>query len=231
VEDSVSDAPNNPPGGQAPPPQGGQAPPPGQQPQPPQGGQAPPPGQQPQPPQGGQAPPPQGQAPAPAGGQPAANTAGQPGDLGTRILAKVIDSIIVGIVVGPLWAAISIGLAVAGLPCFFTRLLTYTMAAALYVGYFAFMESNKGQTVGKMLMKLEVRGPNGGHPTMEEAVKRNAYFGVLLIGIIPFVGWFLYPLAYLGAVIYLIVTINNNEQTRQGWHDDLAGGTWVLKTA
>ena len=143
----------------------------------------------------------------------------------------MIDSIIVGIVVGPLWAAISIGLAVAGLPGFFTRLLTYSMATALYIGYFAFMESNKGQTVGKMLMKLEVRGPNGGNPTMEEAVKRNAYFGVLLIGIIPFVGWFLYPLAYLGAVIYLIVTINNNDQTRQGWHDDFAGGTWVLKTA
>jgi uncharacterized RDD family membrane protein YckC len=216
----VSDAPNNPPGGQAPPPpQGGQAPPP-------QGGQAPPPGAQAPPPQ---AQPPAAQAPAP--GQPAASTAGQPGDLGTRILAKVIDSIIVGIVVGPIWAAVSIGFAVAGLPGFFSRLVTYALATALYIGYFAFMESNKGQTVGKMLMKLEVRGPNGGKPTMEEAVKRNAYFGTLLIGIIPFVGWFLYPLAYLGAVIYVIVTVNNNEQTRQGWHDDFAGGTWVLKTA
>ena len=230
----MSDAPNNPPGGQAPPPQGGQAPPPGQQPQPPQGGQAPPPGGQAPPPQGGQAPPPQAQPPAaqaPAGGQSAPNTAGQPGDLGTRILAKLIDVIIVGIVAGIIGFVVGILLAFSGLPGFLTRVVTAALGAVLYVGYFAFMESNKGQTVGKMLLKLQVQGPNGGNPTMEEAVKRNAYFALGLLGIIPLLGPLLSFFAWIGAVIYLIVTINNNEQTRQGWHDDFAGGTRVIKTA
>ncbi|TVR36451.1 MAG: RDD family protein, partial [Nitriliruptor sp.] len=194
----------------------------------------PPPGGQAPPPQGGQAPPPQGQPPAaqaPSGGQPAANTAGQPGDLGTRILARIIDQIVLMIVIVPAFFIVQVGLAVIGFPGILRNLVFYVAATALAIGYFAFMESNKGQTVGKMLMKLQVQGPNGGNPTMEEAVKRNGFYAVYLLGIIPFLGGFLSTLAWVGIIIYLIVTINNNEQTRQGWHDDFAGGTRVIKTA
>ena len=44
-------------------------------------------------------------------------------------------------------------------------------------------------------------------------------------------GWILQFIAMVGVIIYIIVSINNNDQTRQGWHDEFAGGTWVLKTA
>ncbi len=117
------------------------------------------------------------------------------------------------------------------LPNLLENVVDAIILTALYIGYLAFMESNSGKTLGKMIMKIEVRGPNGGPPTMEQAVKRNAYFGAALLGAIPFVGWILQFIAMVGVIIYIIVSINNNDQTRQGWHDEFAGGTWVLKTA
>ena len=51
--------------------------------------------------------------------------------------------------------------------CFSPRSST----AVLYVGYFAFFESYRGQTIGKQVMKLKVFGPDGAsNPTMEQAV-------------------------------------------------------------
>ena len=46
------------------------------------------------------------------------------------------------------------------------RLLVVTsiITTVLYLGYFAFMESTQGKTVGKMVMKLHVVGANGRKP-------------------------------------------------------------------
>ena len=231
----VSDAPNNPPsggppppGGQQPPPPGGAPPPGGQQPPPPGG--APPPGGQPPPSAGG--PPPPAQPPsAPQFQQPAAGIGG-PADLGTRILARLIDSILIAVVNAVLVTTLIFGVVFnAGTSGFgglgfggFSGwgLLSSVISAAIYVGYFAFMESSRGQTVGKMLLKLRTEGPNGGNPTMEQALKRNAW---MALSIVPIVG----GLLQLGAAIYIMVTINNNTATRQGWHDEFADGTRVIK--
>ena len=102
------------------------------------------------------------------------------------------------------------------------------VTAAITLAYFAFLESSRGQTVGKMLLKLETRGPTGGRPTMEQAVRRNAFTAIGVLGIIPFFG-FLAGLLSLAAVIMIAVTINKNTETRRGWHDDFAGGTTVVK--
>ena len=142
------------------------------------------------------------------------------------MLAKLIDGIAVAIV----YSILTIITAIT-LPNLLENVVDAIILTALYIGYLSYMESNSGKTLGKMLLKLEVRGPDGGPPTMEQAVKRNAYFATALFGVIPFVGWILQFVAMLGIIIYIIVSINNNNQTRQGWHDDFAGGTWVLKTA
>jgi uncharacterized RDD family membrane protein YckC len=177
------------------------------------------------------APPPSG-GPAPGPAAPQAGTGvGQPADLMTRFLAKLIDWVLVGVVIGVIIVPLTIGLAVSGagfgggfgfggfsLGGIITNVVLYGLA----VGYFAFLESNRGQTVGKMLLKLEVRGADGQYPSMEQALKRNAY---MLLGIVPFLG----GLAYLAATIYIAVTINNNATTRQGWHDEFAGGTSVIR--
>ena len=208
----VTEGPNVPPGGQPPPPSGAQPPPPG--------------GFQPPPPSGGQPPPPYAQQ------VPTAQTGiGQPADLLTRFLAKLIDSILLAlvsfVVVTTLIVSFIFSGAASGFGGFGTGfsgvgIFSSLLTAALYIGYFAFLESSRGQTVGKMLMKIEVRGPDGQRPTMEQAIKRNAYFA---LAIIPVIG----GLAQFGVMIYIAVTINSNVATRQGWHDQFADGTSVIK--
>jgi uncharacterized RDD family membrane protein YckC len=96
------------------------------------------------------------------------------------------------------------------------------VTTALAIGYYTLMEAQMGQTVGKMVMGLRTEGPDGKNPTMEEAAKRNAWY---VLGIIPLLGWLL----ELGAVIYIMITINQSPD-REGWHDQFAGGTRVVKT-
>jgi uncharacterized RDD family membrane protein YckC len=103
------------------------------------------------------------------------------------------------------------------------------LSTAIAVGYYSFMESSRGQTIGKMVLGLKVQNLEGQNPTMEQALKRNAYFAISLIGILPLLGGFIAGLASLAAVIYIAVTINNDTQWRRGWHDQFAG-TWVSKT-
>lgn len=93
--------------------------------------------------------------------------------------------------------------------------------AAVTVGYFAMMESSRGQTVGKMMMKLKTQGPDGGNPSLEMAVKRNIWYA---LSIIPVLGGF----AQLAATIYIAITISQSV-TNTGWHDTFAGGTRVVK--
>jgi uncharacterized RDD family membrane protein YckC len=170
-------------------------------------------------------------APPPPSGD-AAPTGEQPADLMTRFLAKLIDGILLMIVNFIIVTTLIFGVffstgmgsrggfmpfagfSVAGL-------IASVVTAVIWVGYFAFMESSKGQTVGKMLLKLEVRGPDGGNPSMEVAIKRNAW---MALSIIPFIG----GLAQLVVAIIIAVTINNSA-TNTGWHDEFAGGTSVIK--
>ncbi|MFU8841099.1 MAG: RDD family protein [Nitriliruptoraceae bacterium] len=153
----------------------------------------------------------------------------------TRFLAKLIDWVLLGIVLGIVWFAVFLGVILSsvstgrGLGSFLVNVLGAVVVTGIVVGYFAFLESSRGQTVGKMLLKLEVRGPSGGKPTMEEAVKRNAYNLLYLLNVIPFIGWLLSTLGLLGANIYIAVGINNDAATRRGWHDQFAGNTTVYK--
>ena len=176
---------------------------------------------------GGTPPPPPGGQPAPPGGTPQAGV-GEVADLGTRVIARLIDFILLWIVnVVVVFTVIMGALFGTGGGMFgggfgLSGIVGSIISAAIYVAYFALLESNRGQTLGKMLMKIKVEGPEGQLPTMEQAVKRNAW---LALAIIPIVGWLL----QLAAAIYIIVTINNNTQTRQGWHDEFADGTRVIK--
>ena len=219
-------------GGYAPPP------PPGNfQQQPPQGGyQAPPPppgGFQQQPPQGGY------QQPQQPGQQyaPMASKIGQPAELVDRFLARLIDYVILFvfnmIVVGFLIVSVIMGSSAGVLGMgggdFFAGVISSVLIAAIYLGYFAYMESSRGQTVGKMLMKLQTRGPSGGRPTMEQAIRRNIWVALGILGVIPLVGGLLAGLGQLAAMIMIAVGISGDTVGRRGWHDTFAGGTQVIK--
>lgn len=249
---SVPPIPPNPPhegdasfdaGGHAPPPPPGDVQQPAQDgQQPPQGGYQPPPppgGYQPQGPQAGypqQAPQPgsypqHGQQYAPAG-----SGIGQPAELLDRFLARLIDYVILFVfnmlIIGFLIIGVFMGSSagVLGMGGGYTAgLVSSVLFAAVNLGYFAYLESSRGQTVGKMLMKLETRGPGGGRPTMEEALRRNAWTALGVLGVVPFIGGLLASLASLAAMILIAVGISGDAAGRRGWHDGFAGGTQVIK--
>lgn len=220
---SPGDEPASP--GNPPPPSYGSPPPPppsGYPQQPPPYGAPPPSGYTQQPPYG--APPPSGYPQQPPYGAPA-NGVGQPGNLADRFLAKFIDALILGVVS----VIITIVLAFISDSWILTGFLSAVVTAALYLGYFGYLESSRGQTIGKQAMKLKVFGPDRvSNPTLEQAIRRNLYMGFGVLRIIPIVGGVLSGLAGLAAVIVVAVNINNDPQ-RQHWFDKFAGGTQVIK--
>jgi uncharacterized RDD family membrane protein YckC len=221
--------PNNPPqpGAYPPPPppppqygqqQGGYAPPPpppqyGQQ----QGGFPPPPpgGYPPPPAEGGYPPPPQYGA-APSYGYPGQGPVGgaQPGSLGIRFAARLIDSIIVSVVS---WI---IAFAVSGDSYVYVGGI---LAGLLTFGYFVGFEVSQGWTPAKKIFGLSVQGPGGApKPDFKQSAIRNSF---TLLPIIPFIGSLL---AFIAEIV-IAVTINSSP-TKQGKHDELAGGTQVIKS-
>lgn len=181
-------------------------------------------------PPGPPTPPPGGPTPPPAGGFPGGQPVGgqRPGELQNRAIARVIDHIIVGVIMMIAYfvflAIFATGITTSFGEYFIVWTLTGLVAAAIGLAYFAFLESNRGQTVGKMVMKLRTYGPDGvSNPTMEQALKRNAYVGLYALAIIPCIGWFIMP----AAAVYIAVTLNKDVPNHQGWHDRFAGGTQV----
>jgi uncharacterized RDD family membrane protein YckC len=206
-------------------PPAGSTPPPGEPTPPPPAASTPPPPAPAAPMNPGTYPPP----PPPAGatapvGAVGAYGPGQPGSLLDRFLARLIDFVIIGIVgviIGIVLGAISNSWLLA-------NLIDAVVTTVLYLGYFGYMESNRGQTIGKQIMKLRVQGPTGANPTMNEAIKRNIWLGAAILGIVPILGQLLGGLIELAAVILIAVNINSDPQ-RQHWFDKFAGGTKVIK--
>lgn len=171
--------------------------------------------------------------PPPASGGPGAAGTPRPAELTNRFLARLIDHVILGIVFVPIWIVIGIVIAV-GLDgfaaTFVANAIVGVLVAAIYVGYFAYLESSRGQTIGKMLMKLRTYGPDGvSNPTMEQAAKRSIYAGLSVLWIVPVLGQLVAGLGQLALMIYIAVTLNNDQPEHQGWHDKFAGGTKVLQ--
>jgi len=207
----------------------------GNQPPPPPGGYGGPP-----PPPGGYGGPPPG--PGGYGGVPQPNM-GQPrpGELLDRFLARLIDGVLLGVVFGILFGILGAILIVDasynsrtgefndGSTILFYIVFGVLLGAA-NMAYYGFLESSRGATIGKQLMKLKVVGPDGvSNPTLEQALKRNVFNAWPFAYIIPFVGPIIGGLAVLVGEIMIAVGINNDTARRQAWHDKFAGGTQVLK--
>ncbi|WP_264077698.1 RDD family protein [Mycolicibacterium houstonense] len=157
---------------------------------------------------------PGGGYPPPYGGQvPPPYTTQAAGGLVRRFFARVIDGILVGIV--------------AFFLSFITDSLSSYWVTGLFSGllmfvYFVGLEVATGATPGKKLLGLAVHGAgNTPKPTAKESAIRNAF---TLFPIIPFVG----GLLGIIAMIVIAVTISASA-TKQGKHDELAGGTQVVR--
>jgi uncharacterized RDD family membrane protein YckC len=179
------------------------------------------------PPPGNYPPPSYGQSYGPPGGAPGMppNAVGQPGSLVDRFVARFIDGLIVGVI----GIILNIVLGFISNSWILTGLISAVLTAALYLGYFAYFESTRGQTVGKQVMKLRTFGPDHvSNPTLEQAVRRNIFTAFSIAGVIPLVGGLIGWLAGVAAVILIVVGINSDPH-RQHWFDKFAGGTQVIK--
>jgi uncharacterized RDD family membrane protein YckC len=147
-----------------------------------------------------------GAYPPPPGGQ-------EPGGLALRFAARLIDGVLVAVVS---WILI-----------FATNTLSNFWVTGLFTGlltfiYFLAFETTQGWTPGKKVLGLSVHGPGGApKPSAQQSAIRNSW---TLLPIIPFIGGLLGVIA----IIVIAVTINGSP-TKQGKHDELAGGTQVVK--
>lgn len=147
---------------------------------------------------------------------------------GSRLGARIIDIVIIGVVfiiliiVG---VASAVGLAdgdstiteedtaAVGTIVAFTLL-----AVAISILYEVTMIATKGQTLGKMAVRIRVvRADNGLVPGWGKSIGR--WIIPAALNFIPFVGWLLALLVYVSLLW---------DKVRQGWHDK-AAGTLVIK--
>ena len=132
----------------------------------------------------------------------------EPGGIGPRIIARIIDVGLLVIVAVLLGVVLDFGL------------LWLVLYAALSYGYYVVMDTTRGATFGKKAMGLSIRGAAGGLPTPQEAAVREL---VTVVGAVPFIG----GLLSLAGWIAILVTTSQSP-TRQGIHDRMAGGTQVV---
>ena len=139
----------------------------------------------------------------------------RPGGLGIRFAARVVDGVLANI------AAFVLSLFMLGSDYWY--LTTGLFSGVLMFGYFVGFEVALGATPGKTLLHLAVRGPDGAaRPTAKQSAIRNAF---TLLAVLPYVGGLLALVAYL----VIAVTVQDSG-TKQGKHDEWAGGTQVVKT-
>lgn len=157
---------------------------------------------------GGYPPPQQGWGQPPAWGQ-------KPGGLGRRFWARLLDGVLVSIV--------AFFLSVFLFSDDYPFLVTGLFSGVLTYGYFVLFEVTQGATPAKRLLGLTVYGPDGvSKPTLGQSATRNAF---TLLAVVPYLG----PLLAFVAYVVIAVTISGSP-TKQGKHDELAGGTRVTRT-
>lgn len=171
--------------------------------------------------------------------QPPPSTTAVPADLAQRAVARLLDFILLAIVNAVIVNAVVAAVAGTNVALFggwgwgtgsswAANAITTATTTTLSLAYFTLMETTLGQTVGKMLLKIETRGPTGGDPTVFQALKRNAFLAIGYLGIVPFLD-LVSSLLSLVAVVAIAITINSDTTTRRGWHDRFAGGTMVVR--
>ncbi|MGD9958787.1 RDD family protein [Nocardioides sp.] len=154
-------------------------------------------------------------------------TGSRPAELLDRFVARLIDGVLLAVVWVILGVMVVGSVLLGGVNSYVAGAATTIILVALQMGYFIYLESTRGQTLGKMVMKLRVLGATGGNPTVEESARRNIWMALSILGVVPVIGLLSVP-AQIVAVIMIAVTINGDTVARLGWHDKFAG-TRVIK--
>jgi len=89
--------------------------------------------------------------------------------IGIRFVSLLIDSIIVGLIIGAVGGVIGFGAVAKGMVPWWLGIIYFV----IYIGYFTYLEGSQGQTVGKMITKIRVVGEDGKPIDMSQAFIRN----------------------------------------------------------
>lgn len=171
--------------------------------------------------------------PPPPPSEPTGPVVPRPAELLDRFLARLIDGILLAFVQFVIIGGVLVGAIVASgasdLVVWVGGAIATLVSLAVTLAYYVYFETSSGQTLGKLALKLKVTGPGGAKVTTEQSLRRNGFYFLNLIGLVPIIGGLIGGLATLAAVIYIAVTINGDVPLRQGWHDKFAGETYVTK--
>lgn len=235
MEPTPSEMPSGSPGAPPPPPPQAPAPPPPQAPAPPTY-QAPPPPSQP------------ANAAQPAWMQNLTSTApvAAPSglfyaDLPNRIIAYIIDIILIGIVglivgaiTGSFMPVVSFDLVNGFHYNYLAAIINAIVSAAISAGYFIYTWTAMRGTVGMKVLGMQIGSEKDGATlSMDQAIRRWLVFGGWIgvaqaLNPIPLLG-ILIGLVAFGYVIYLLYTTAQSP-TKQGFHDKFVG-SMVVKAA
>ncbi|MGB8643978.1 MAG: RDD family protein [Anaerolineae bacterium] len=120
---------------------------------------------------------------------------------GPRLIAALIDGVIIGIAGGILSAV--------GNMIDSSGTVGYLLSVLVGLGYYYYFWTTTGQTIGKGVMKIKVVATDGTKVTPMKAVLR-------------YVGYYVSAIFLLGYIWILF------DKDKQGWHDKIAG-TYVVK--
>jgi len=156
-----------------------------------------------------------------------------------RLAALMIDSLVLFAVAFALGIGIGLFLAIAypsvnldmdGWPA---GAVAYVVTSVGLLGWFGGWQHGVGATPGMLALKLRVRDPSGeANPSLRAAVTRN--LPQVLAGFSDYSGNENTDalLLIVTLVVYVAIGITiSSSPTRQGFHDRLAGGTYVLHPA
>lgn len=133
---------------------------------------------------------------------------------GKRILARVLDAVIVGIPASLLLAVMGLPAPTIGLGGTDAWAQSAITAGVWFVYYVAF-EAVSGATFAKRIMNMRVVSEAEEAAGLGPAALRNSW---ILLGLIPAIG----GLLLLGVMLWIVVSVSRSE-TRTGIHDRIAG--------
>jgi uncharacterized RDD family membrane protein YckC len=174
------------------------------------------------PPPGPGAPPPGGYQPYTGGGTagPGGRTLGEPT---TRLIARFIDALIIGIPMGILLMIFNslftqtenifgVEVKVGGMS-YLGYFLMAVVQAGVYFAYEYLLTKTQGATIGKKVMKLQIVGADGA-PLSDSAnlLRAGIWGGIGLINwIIPVMGWILYMVFFIASAVMLFTDAKHED--------------------
>ncbi len=150
-------------------------------------------------------------------------------DTVTRIIALVIDAVIIGVIGWFVGFVIGVFLAAStGVDILFL-FVGGLVSAVISLGYFVYGWTKMRASFGQKFLNLEtVNAADGATLNQSQAIRRWAFLWgpQAVIGIVPFLAIIAWPLEFLYG-LYLLYTVTQSRK-RQGFHD-MQSGTVVIK--